>query len=123
MAGYGLDGVKEGDLLIVSRGFYAGKLEKVDRVTKLHAICGTTKYRIRDGGIPGADSWSRVSASIASPEEIEESRVCNLRSKIEAMISTKSGYEWTSSTLKQVIQKLKDDAIESPEESPNESAT
>lgn len=59
-----LSTIKAGDEVALRSGAKAVTIVKVDRVTKLHAIIGNAKYRLRDGNPVGEWSWSAPSIHI-----------------------------------------------------------
>lgn len=103
---WGLEGVKPGDLLLVTR--YSDEwLSKVDRVTATLAICGNTKYRINDGQPTPRDRWSTCRAHTPDADDIERVRRKVLRNELVKILESRDAKElWSSLTLAKVKQLL-----------------
>jgi hypothetical protein len=86
-----IESVQVGDHLYI-RDHYRGHLRlfKVDRVTKVHAICRDEKFRLNNGQWVGTSGWAIQWASIATPEIVREYSAQRLRTKIRSYCEAKS---------------------------------
>lgn len=48
-----LQAVKVGDRLLVSYGMTGKRIDEVTKITKTQIVCGTRRYRLKDGFVPG----------------------------------------------------------------------
>lgn len=103
---WGLEGVKVGDLLVVSYGFHGEELAKVDKVLKTYVQCGKNRYRIKNGAPTNAGTWNRVHAHIATDADIERIRAEAGRRRIEELVSRQGKGRWPSTVMREVYQKL-----------------
>jgi hypothetical protein len=109
-----LKDVKPGDKLIALFGWNGGKIVTVDRVTKTQAVCGSYRFRLDNGFVPGR--YSRAHARFATADDIERIEAARLCSAIHEMTKQGTKYKWTSTTLESVLATLNYAAIERPKE-------
>ena len=102
-----LEGVKPGDILFVgSRGEYHTK-QIVDKVGKLHVVCGDTKYHIDSGKRVGDSGWFCTYATKATDELYEAEKARGLRWQTDKAWDEFRRSPQTSKRLEEVLEVLR----------------
>jgi len=111
-----LSEAKVGDSLLIKRWRMPDEIEEVVRVTATQVVGSSRRFKKSNGCRIGGDSWTHITATLATPREIQtvrEMQESRTTRRVIVEMLENSRRRWTASTLKQVKQLLEDGEMKS----------